>query len=219
IKQNVEHAADPTNNQTPSEAITPQPQQAKAKAAAELPRTTPPTASPSTNLYPALIPSAPPASVPEEEGKNSQTPEKVREQSVSAKKRLPTSKECPKTAEEGLSSPPSETVPKGKSGRTAADIHALLTEPVRVPTADIRARAEYLRMQRDKLLELKKVQRQKIFQETTQCSASERPKTAKAARGMLSGRAVQSRDGPANEDIIAARRELANKLKNEVVKQ
>ncbi|KHN86317.1 Coiled-coil domain-containing protein [Toxocara canis] len=185
-------------------------------AATAPPQTVPVSPSPvpsSPNLYPSLEPNS------------LETPIKTKSPvgSKEVKKRPSTSKTRPPTTKERQKSPKGEmpqsqtTTIKAKSGKTAADIHAMLTEPTRIPSADIRARAEYLRLQRDKLLALKKAEREKVFQETAERSAVERPKTAKAARGVMSG--CVSRMGPVNEDVLAARRALAYKLKNEIFKQ
>ncbi|MFH4973980.1 hypothetical protein AB6A40_000689 [Gnathostoma spinigerum] len=101
-------------------------------------------------------------------------------------------------------------------GRTAADINALLQDsPNSISAEQIKLRSEYLRSQRDKLLELKKAERAKQFALLTEATAAERPRTSKAARGAMEGHLPK----PTNEDpIIAARRAIASKLKVEVVK-
>uniref|UniRef100_A0A9J2P1M2 Cilia- and flagella-associated protein 36 n=1 Tax=Ascaris lumbricoides TaxID=6252 RepID=A0A9J2P1M2_ASCLU len=173
------------------------------------------------------------------EKKNVAEAKEVKKRPLTSKTRPPTAKERPKSSKGEISS---QTTTKRKTGKTAADIRALLKEPARIPSPEIRARTEYLRMQRDKLLALKKAEREKVFQakfffasshtllycnlpvpltlkiqETAERSALERPRTAKAARGVMSGNV--SRAGPVNEDVLAARRALAFKLKNEVFEQ
>uniref|UniRef100_A0A1I7XM57 60S ribosomal subunit assembly/export protein LOC1 n=1 Tax=Heterorhabditis bacteriophora TaxID=37862 RepID=A0A1I7XM57_HETBA len=102
----------------------------------------------------------------------------------------------------------------GPRERNVNDVHTLLRETQRLNSADVRSRAEYLRMQRDKLLALKKKERDKQMQEVTSRAAQERPRTAKAARGIMRGGR-----GPVpstNDDVIAARKALVEKLKTEV---
>jgi hypothetical protein len=81
-----------------------------------------------------------------------------------------------------------------------------------IPDEAMRARAAYLRMQRDKLLAMKKAAREKAFADNAH-TATDRPKTARAARGALRGQ-IPDKIG---DDMLAARRALAIKLKQEVI--
>ncbi|GMR58924.1 hypothetical protein PMAYCL1PPCAC_29119 [Pristionchus mayeri] len=100
---------------------------------------------------------------------------------------------------------------EGKKGRTAADIRALLQEGDQLDPEMLAMRAAYLREQRSKLAQMKQAEREKQLAANGNAT-QERPKTAKAARGMMRGGKA---DG-AGEDIIAARRALVQKLKENV---
>lgn len=73
----------------------------------------------------------------------------------------------------------------GPRRKNLNDVHAHLVGRDGVNSADVRSRAEYLRQQRDKLLELKRAERIKRINETTTKEATERPRTAQAARGAM----------------------------------
>ncbi|XGW06069.1 hypothetical protein V3C99_016422, partial [Haemonchus contortus] len=98
----------------------------------------------------------------------------------------------------------------GPRGKNIYDVNALLREPNRLNSAAIRSRAEYLRMQRDRLLAMKTNEREKQLNEVSQRAAQERPRTARAARGLMRG----SRGGA--DDVIAARRAIVDQLKSEI---
>uniref|UniRef100_A0A7I5ED41 Cilia- and flagella-associated protein 36 n=1 Tax=Haemonchus contortus TaxID=6289 RepID=A0A7I5ED41_HAECO len=98
----------------------------------------------------------------------------------------------------------------GPRGKNIYDVNALLQEPNRLNSAAIRSRAEYLRMQRDRLLAMKTNEREKQLNEVSQRAAQERPRTARAARGLMRG----SRGGA--DDVIAARRAIVDQLKSEI---
>ncbi|GMT10164.1 hypothetical protein PFISCL1PPCAC_1461 [Pristionchus fissidentatus] len=100
---------------------------------------------------------------------------------------------------------------EGKKGRTAADIRALLQAGDQLDPEMLAARAAYLREQRSKLTQMKQAEREK--QLAANASATQdRPKTAKAARGMMRG----ARGEGGGEEIIAARKALVEKLKENV---
>lgn len=84
----------------------------------------------------------------------------------------------------------------------------LFFEQSRVKTADITQRQEYLRSQRDKILQIKKQARARQITE----AAKERPKSARAAQKIIDGEAVS-----ADESSIQLRKLLAKKLREEVV--
>ncbi|KAK6009286.1 hypothetical protein OSTOST_25811 [Ostertagia ostertagi] len=90
-------------------------------------------------------------------------------------------------------------------------ILALLREPNRLNSATIRSREEYLRMQRDRLLAMKANEREKQMN-FYQRAAQERPRTARAARGLMRG----SRGGIGTDDVLAARRAIVDQLKTEI---
>lgn len=84
----------------------------------------------------------------------------------------------------------------------------LFFEQSRVKTADITQRQEYLRSQRDKILQIKKQARARQITE----AAKERPTSARAAQKIIDGEAVS-----ADESSIQLRKLLAKKLREEVV--
>lgn len=76
-------------------------------------------------------------------------------------------------------------------------------------------RQEYLKQQRDKLLAMKREARERAFADAESEGGRTRPKTAKAAKSALRGRGHIG--GEATDDVMAARRALVEKLKQEVV--
>ncbi|ETN85107.1 hypothetical protein RB195_014935 [Necator americanus] len=95
-------------------------------------------------------------------------------------------------------------------GRLQAFSPALLQEPFRLNSATIRSREEYLRMQRDRLLAMKASEREKHMNEVSQRAAQERPRTAKAVRGLMRGSIAGA------DDVLATRRAIVEKLKTEI---
>jgi len=79
---------------------------------------------------------------------------------------------------------------------------------------DIQRRREYLQAQRDKLVALKKREREKQFEKQEGESKSQRPKSARAAKIALTSPAESNLDQ--NEKQLAARRALAERLKQEL---
>lgn len=103
-------------------------------------------------------------------------------------------------------------------------LHAEQVEEKKVVVVDLNERQAYLRQQRDKLIAMKKEAREKAFGTVEQSQgAKSRPKTAKIARSAMKGQRLPSKDdGNAasarpSEQIIAARREIVKKLKQEVI--
>jgi hypothetical protein len=84
----------------------------------------------------------------------------------------------------------------------------LFFEKDRVKTADIAQRQEYLRSQRDKILQIKKQARARQIIE----AAKDRPASARAAQKIIDGEVVA-----ADESSIQIRKLLAKKLREEVV--
>lgn len=79
----------------------------------------------------------------------------------------------------------------------------------------MKKRAEYLKQQRDRLLELKKQEREKQLSAYTEAKP-ERPTSARVARQAVAGTIVDNT--PRKDDKkIAIRKALADKLKKEVV--
>lgn len=78
-------------------------------------------------------------------------------------------------------------------------------------------RQEHLKQQRDKLLNMKRDARERAFADAEGEASRTRPKTAKAAKSALRGRGRIG--GEATDDVMAARRALVDKLKQEVMGQ
>ncbi|CAI5451015.1 unnamed protein product [Caenorhabditis angaria] len=93
----------------------------------------------------------------------------------------------------------------GPRRKNLNDVNSHLVDRDRLNSSDVRARAEYLREQRDRLLQLKRDERIKQMNELTKDSL-DRPKTAKAARGMM--------DKKEADDI---RREINQKIKTDIL--
>lgn len=84
----------------------------------------------------------------------------------------------------------------------------LFFEQNRVKSSDVAQRQEYLRSQRDKILQIKKQARARQIIE----AAKDRPTSARAAQKIIDGEAVS-----ADESSIQLRKLLAKKLREEVV--
>lgn len=84
----------------------------------------------------------------------------------------------------------------------------LFFEQERVKMSDVSKRQEYLRTQRDKILQIKKQARARQLNEVTK----ERPTSARAAQKVIDGESVE-----ADESSVQIRKMLARKLREEVV--
>lgn len=87
---------------------------------------------------------------------------------------------------------------------------------------ELARRTEYLKQQRDKLLELKKQERQKRLTTYTEQQPKARPTSSRAARRVTDGQQAEpeASQPPSQEDKekkLAMRRALAKCLKQEVV--
>uniref|UniRef100_A0A2L2YL77 Cilia- and flagella-associated protein 36 n=2 Tax=Parasteatoda tepidariorum TaxID=114398 RepID=A0A2L2YL77_PARTP len=90
-----------------------------------------------------------------------------------------------------------------------------ITKQTEVSPEEAKRRQEYLRQQRDKLLALKKQEREKLLQKYESDSAGGRPRSARAAQ-----RAVQEEkaaDPSLDPNVLAFRKSLAARLKAEVI--
>ena len=84
----------------------------------------------------------------------------------------------------------------------------------------MKRRAEYLKQQRDKLLALKRQEREKNLTKYTEQQPKARPTSARAARRVIAGEQVDSPAPKSSEDEakkLAMRRALADCLKREVI--
>jgi len=89
----------------------------------------------------------------------------------------------------------------------------LFFDQERIKTSDVTNRAEYLRAQRDKILQIKKQARARQLNDAT--SAASRPKSsARAAQKIIDGENVAA---PADDSSAQFRLALARKLREEVV--
>ncbi|KAJ1372501.1 hypothetical protein KIN20_034672 [Parelaphostrongylus tenuis] len=100
----------------------------------------------------------------------------------------------------------------GPREKNIYDVNALLKKPNRLNSATVRSREEYLRMQRDRLLQMKAIEREKQMSEVSARAVQERPRTAKAARGMMRG----SLNAIGVDETLAARRAIVEKVKAEL---
>lgn len=92
---------------------------------------------------------------------------------------------------------------------------------------DIEKRIAYLKQQRDRMLELKRKEREKTLDEYTKTQSKQRPTSARVARQAIGENAANKSDiatppttaAPSAEELkrIAMRKALADKLKKEVV--
>ena len=86
-----------------------------------------------------------------------------------------------------------------------------------IDPAELKRRTEFLKAQRDKLLALKKAEREKQLAEAEKAVAKARPKSARAARSAMGGRGGGQAGQKIDPELLKARRALAAKLKQEVI--
>ena len=79
-----------------------------------------------------------------------------------------------------------------------------------VDPIELKRRTDFLKAQRDKLLAMKRAERDKQLAEAEKVESTSRPKSARAARSAFSGSKIDS-------ETLKARKALAAKLKQEVV--
>ncbi|CAI2354303.1 unnamed protein product [Caenorhabditis sp. 36 PRJEB53466] len=135
--------------------------------------------------------------------------------SVSKKDKDDSNKKPPKSIGPLRSNNYDGEVPMGRPGspgmdhgprrKNLNDVNSHLVDPSRLNSSDVRSRAQYLREQRDKLLQLKNEERIKQMNDI-QRTTVERPRTSRAARGFL--------DKKEAEEI---RKEINDKLKTEIL--
>jgi hypothetical protein len=87
--------------------------------------------------------------------------------------------------------------------------------------SELKHRTEYLKQQRDKLLQMKKQEREKKLHKYTEEQPKARPTSARAARQVTAGERVTSPSpsSPTDEKKLAMRRALADVLKREVIEK
>ena len=82
-----------------------------------------------------------------------------------------------------------------------------------IDPSELKRRTEFLKAQRDKLLAMKKAEREKQLEEVEKSQMKSRPKSARAARSAFGGKSTPKID----PKTLEARRALAEKLKAEVI--
>lgn len=92
----------------------------------------------------------------------------------------------------------------------------LFFEKEKVAEEEVKQRQDYLRAQRDKILQIKKRTRARQLNETVMTTKSLRPSSARAAQKILSGEDPEQMDGHQSSSLMV-RRVLAKRLREEVV--
>ena len=83
----------------------------------------------------------------------------------------------------------------------------------KISPEEIAKRQAYLRQQRDKLLAMKRTERQKLLDSSEKREASKRPKSSRAARSAFAGKTTKTLDAK----TLEMRKHLADALRREVV--
>ncbi|CTQ86916.1 Cilia- and flagella-associated protein 36 [Caenorhabditis elegans] len=96
----------------------------------------------------------------------------------------------------------------GPRRKNLNDVNSHLVDTNRLNSSDVRVRAQYLREQRDKLLQMKNAERIKQMTDIQQNASLERPKTAARAREIL------DKD---KKEAVAIRKEISDKLKTQIL--
>ena len=85
---------------------------------------------------------------------------------------------------------------------------------------ELKKRTEFLKLQRDKLLAMKKEERERQLADAEKSQSKSRPKSARAARSAFGGKGGRSAAAAApsiDPQTLKVRRALAEKLKQEVI--
>ena len=112
-------------------------------------------------------------------------------------------------------SPISPAKPPGKIESSQVEAVADALADSNIDPDELKKRTEFLKEQRDKLLAMKKAEREKQLAEVEQQQLRSRPKSAKAARSALRNRNISSSN--IDPETLKARQALAEKLKQEVI--
>ncbi|KAK8779412.1 hypothetical protein V5799_019244 [Amblyomma americanum] len=117
-----------------------------------------------------------------------------------------------------------ETVPKEQTNNEVpSEEHAPAVEDEelawrhRATTEEVNQRREYLRSQRDKLVALKRAEREKQLNNTLERDEPQRPRSARAARAALGGNVTLETPSTPDQGNLAFRKSLAARLKAEVI--
>ncbi len=84
-----------------------------------------------------------------------------------------------------------------------------------IDPAELQKRTEFLKAQRDKLLAMKRAEREKQLEEVEKTQSRARPKSARAARSAMGGKTTG--EAKIDPQTLKARKALAEKLKAEVI--
>jgi hypothetical protein len=108
---------------------------------------------------------------------------------------------------------------QSESSATQSATHTALAASLSQLSPDeIRQRQEFLRLQRDKLLAMKKEARASQLDEAERAKGAQRPVSARTARSALSSTPAQQTTASAeNDKKMAMRRAIAEKLRQEVI--
>ncbi|CAD5224174.1 unnamed protein product [Bursaphelenchus okinawaensis] len=96
------------------------------------------------------------------------------------------------------------------------DFKGLLNKKINEDDEKVKQRAEYLKQQRDKLIEARQKQREKQLIEAAQKNATDRPRTSQAARGALQGSFSKSEN---SSEMMEARKAIASRIREQVMGQ
>uniref|UniRef100_G3MKD3 Cilia- and flagella-associated protein 36 n=1 Tax=Amblyomma maculatum TaxID=34609 RepID=G3MKD3_AMBMU len=117
-----------------------------------------------------------------------------------------------------------ETEPKEQPGKEAASEERTsaveddeLAWRHRATAEEVNQRREYLRNQRDKLVALKRAEREKQLNNTLERDELQRPRSARAARAAIGGTVTLETPSTPDQGNLAFRKSLAARLKAEVI--
>ncbi|CAD5232025.1 unnamed protein product [Bursaphelenchus xylophilus] len=108
------------------------------------------------------------------------------------------------------------TEEKTPTGENKFDFKGLLHKKSTDDNDKLKQRTEYLKQQRDKLIEARQKQREKQLIEAAQRNSTDRPRTSQAARGALKGSFAKSEN---SMDMVEARKAIANRIREQVMGQ
>ena len=123
----------------------------------------------------------------------------------------------PVNRKESTPSPTTSSKPVGISETSKVEAIADALAESKIDPEELKKRTEYLKEQRDKLLAMKKSEREKQLVEAEQQNLRSRPKSAKAARSAMKNRGNAATN--IDPETLKARQALADKLKQEVIGQ
>ena len=121
----------------------------------------------------------------------------------------------PTNVKDAPASPSSSSAPSVKNSSSPVKAIADALADSNIDPDELQKRTEFLKEQRDKLLAMKKAEREKQLAEVEQQQLRSRPKSARAARSAMKHRS--SKESDLDPETLKARRALAEKLKQEVI--